>query len=378
MSFVTFTSSIAGTRLRELITISSKRSQSSSSRRPLKSGGIRSSPRPPSRSAHGAELALVAAHDEPAALLAEVDEEVGVAHRRQVRAAALPERLRDEVLVGEGDDRDPHAGQPSDLGRVHAAGVDHDVGLDVALVRAHPVHAAAVDVDAEDPRVEVDRAAAAARAVGERVGELRRVQVAVGRQPRGAQHAVGDHQRELLPRLLGGDQLEREPERLRPAGLAPRLLPALRRAGQPDAAALGPARVELPAAELPVQLDRVHHHLRQRDRRAELADEARGVEGRAARELVAVEQHDVAPAQLREVVGDRRPADPSADDHAARAGGQVTVQRHGRPPARSRSAGPPGRRPRGSGARPRRRRSRSRARRSRAGRRPTCPRGSRT
>jgi hypothetical protein len=55
MSFVTFTSSIAGTRLRELMTISSKRSQSSSSRRPLKSGGIWSSPRPPSRSAHGAE-----------------------------------------------------------------------------------------------------------------------------------------------------------------------------------------------------------------------------------------------------------------------------------------------------------------------------------
>ena len=55
ISLVTFTSSIAGTRLRELTTISSKRSQSSSSRRPLKSGGIWSSPRPPSRSDHGAE-----------------------------------------------------------------------------------------------------------------------------------------------------------------------------------------------------------------------------------------------------------------------------------------------------------------------------------
>jgi hypothetical protein len=39
---VTFTSSICGTRLREFTTISSKRSQSSSSRRPLKSGGMRS------------------------------------------------------------------------------------------------------------------------------------------------------------------------------------------------------------------------------------------------------------------------------------------------------------------------------------------------
>ena len=78
-----------------------------------------------------------------------------------------------------------------------------------------------------------------------------------------------------------------------------------RRAGQPDAAALGPAGVELAAAELPVELDRVHHHPRQRHRGAQLADEAGGVERRAAGELRALEQHDVAPAQLGQVVGDR-------------------------------------------------------------------------
>ena len=138
---------------------------------------------------------------------------------------------------------------------------------------------------------------------------------------------------------LGRDQLERQPERLRPAGLAARLLPALGRARQPDAAALRPARVELAAAELPVELDRVHHHPRQRDRRAQLADEPGGVERRAARELVAVEQHDVAPAELGEVVGDRRPADAAADDHAARARRAGHGQRHGRPPARSSKRG---------------------------------------
>ena len=50
---VTVMSSIAGTRLRELATISSKRSQSSSSRRPLKSSGIASSSS--SRRNHGAD-----------------------------------------------------------------------------------------------------------------------------------------------------------------------------------------------------------------------------------------------------------------------------------------------------------------------------------
>ena len=52
ISRVTFTSSIAGTRLEELLAISSNRGQSSSSRRPLKSAGIAST-RCPS-SAHGA------------------------------------------------------------------------------------------------------------------------------------------------------------------------------------------------------------------------------------------------------------------------------------------------------------------------------------
>ena len=54
-----------------------------------------------------------------------------------------------------------------------------------------------------------------------------------------------------------------------------------------------------------VDVDRVHHHLRQRDRAAQLADEAGGVEGRARGELGAVEQHDVAVAELRQVIGDR-------------------------------------------------------------------------
>ncbi len=48
ISLVTVISSIAGTRRFEFSTISSKRSQSSSSRRPLKSGGIRSTRSRPS------------------------------------------------------------------------------------------------------------------------------------------------------------------------------------------------------------------------------------------------------------------------------------------------------------------------------------------
>ena len=55
MSFVIFASFIAGTRIFEFSAISSKRSGSSSRRRPLKSGGISSKPSVPSGRNAGAE-----------------------------------------------------------------------------------------------------------------------------------------------------------------------------------------------------------------------------------------------------------------------------------------------------------------------------------
>ena len=111
---VTVTSSIAGTRRREFSVISSKRGQSSSSRRPLKSAGIAVELVLVERPRRA--VALVAAHHEAGALLAEVHEQVRVAQRRQVLAgAALAERLRHQVLVGERDDRHAHAREAPDL-----------------------------------------------------------------------------------------------------------------------------------------------------------------------------------------------------------------------------------------------------------------------
>ena len=84
--------------------------------------------------------------------------------------------------------------------------------------------------------------AALAGALGERERELRGVEVAVRRKPGRAEHAVGRHQREELLRLLGRDQLERQPERLRPARLAAQLLHALLARREPDARRTRPSR----------------------------------------------------------------------------------------------------------------------------------------
>ena len=106
-------------------------------------------------------------------------------------------------------------------------------------------HAAAVDLDAGDPRLGEDRGAALAGPLGERQGELARVEVAVGGQEGGAVHALDRHRREELLGLLGGHEMERQPEGLGPGGLALQLLHPLGRRGEPERADLAPARLEL-------------------------------------------------------------------------------------------------------------------------------------
>ena len=112
MSRAISASAMAGTRRMAPSMIGAKRGQSGGSSLPLKSAGTPSSD-------HGVRVALVAAHAQPADLLAEVDQVVRVAHRRQVRLDAL-DGLGQQVLVGHGDDGHGDAGKAPDLGREHA------------------------------------------------------------------------------------------------------------------------------------------------------------------------------------------------------------------------------------------------------------------
>ncbi len=262
-------------------------------------------------------LALVAAHHEPAGLPAEIDEETRVAHRRHVERHV--HRARDEVLVRHRDDRHLDPCERAKFPCENPAGVDHDLRFDRALVGLDADYPPVLDPDRGDARVRVDLRAAAAGALGERERELARVDVAVGGEVGRAEHAVGRHGREHLLRPLRGDELQRQPERLRPAGLARELLHPFLGGRKPQRADLVPAGLEVDLlAERPVELDRVHHHPRQRERAAQLADEPGRVEGRAARQVGALDQDDVVPAQARKPVEDRGAADTAADDDGAR------------------------------------------------------------
>ena len=214
------------------------------------------------------------------------------------------------------DDRHLDAGHPADLRRVHPAGVHDHVGPDRPLVGDDAPAAAALDDHVEHARALLDLGAEQARPVGQGERELAGIEVAVLRQERGGDDAVGRHRREELLRLGRRDDLDRQAEALRPAGLALDLLVALLRRREPQAAELVPAGILAGlAGQVGVEADRVLHHLRQADGRAQLADEPGRVPRRAVREAVLLDEHDVLPPQLGEVVEDRAPADAAADHH---------------------------------------------------------------
>ena len=106
---------------------------------------------------------------------------------------------------------------------------------------------------------------------------------------------------------------------------APRLssYQALRRARHADAAraakARGLARLRL---ETLVEHGAVAGQAREVVAGAQLADEPRRVPGGAAGQLAPLEQDDVAPAELGQVIGDAAADDAAADDDDARVGGK--------------------------------------------------------
>ncbi len=217
------------------------------------------------------------------------------------------------------DDRHVDARECAELVCVHPACVHDDLGLDVAAVRLDAAHPAPLEAHARHAGARVHLGAAAPGALRERERELARVDVAVRRQVGGAQDAFRRHRREELPRLLGRDELEGQPERLRPAGLARDLLHALLRRRKAQGADLLPARLQPDLVlERAIEIDRAHHHLRERERAPELSDEAGGMERRAARQLRPLDEDDVVPAEPSEPVEDRAAAHPAADDDSPR------------------------------------------------------------
>ena len=267
---------------------------------------------------------LEAAHQQAADFLAHVDVAVGIAQHRQVRRHA-GHRLGDDVEVLGGVQRHRDAGEPSELARPHPRAVHDDVARDVARRRAHARDGAVADVDAGDRGVLEDRRAAEPRALREGERGVDRIRASVARQPEPAHEIVGADERPAPARFLRRDHFHLDAEAARHRREALQLVHALGGAREAHAAGTAEAR-RLPRLrfERLVEVGAVLRELRQVLRRAELADEPGRVPRGAAGDVATLEEHDVAPAELRQVIRDAAAGDPAADHDDTRVGRRGT------------------------------------------------------
>ena len=85
---------------------------------------------------------------------------------------------------------------------------------------------------------------------------------------------------------------------------------------------LKPVACPVSASSVVQQLGGVFRELGHPPRGAQLPDQAGGVPGGAAGELLALQQQDIGDAELGQVIGDRAADDAAADDHDVGAGGE--------------------------------------------------------
>ena len=262
-------------------------------------------------------VGLVAADQHAAGLALAVDQVVGVAEARRVardlvRPATGGHR---DVLVVDRHRGDERADHRRHLRRPDPGRVDDVLGLDPPSSVQHR--------RARAPSgAQLDRAARACAGGSRRRARARR------RRPRGSRCAGRRSRRRASRRRRGSGRRRR-----RAAARAPRRARSARRParsprrGSPpgagrrrlsglDAMRTLPTRANTPSSR--VELDRVAAEAHHRRRRVERGHEARGVVGRAARQLALLEQQHVVPAGPGEVVGDAGAGDTAADHHDAR------------------------------------------------------------
>ena len=224
------------------------------------------------------------------------------------------------MLAGMQRDRD--ARLRAELARPHAGAVDDDVGVDAAFLAAlcpgHAADAAILAVNGSDLDALDDLRAALAGALGERHGDVGRVALAVERQVHGADHAVGVEMRIHLLDLGWRDLAHVNVEGARHRRLAVELVLALLGQCHRDRADLAHAGGNTGLfLKSDVEVGRIFRQPRHVLRAAQLADQAGGMPGRARRQLLALQQHDVGPAELCQVIGDRAAGYAAADDDGA-------------------------------------------------------------
>ena len=204
----------------------------------------------------------------------------------------------------------------------HAAAIDHHIGGDMALFGAIvPIHAGGarpVIGDSGDLDPFDDLGARHPRALGQRHGDIGRVALPVARQMHGTGDIADFHMGIHGAHFGGGDLMHLDAECAGNCRLAQQFLAPISGQAERDRPHLphagGNARLGL---QLGVKFGRIFGQARHVLATAELTHQPCRMPCGATGQLFALEQHDIGPAQLGQMIGHRTTRDAAADDHRA-------------------------------------------------------------
>ena len=274
--------------------------------------------------APGLRHRLERADQELAGVLLDVQAAVRIAQHRQIRRH-LGHGLGQHVEVLAGVQRHAHAGHAADLAAPHPGAVDHHLGADrteLGLDAGHPAARRVMPVTLQPsmmraPFWRAPLASAWAMSIG-----FAWPSAGMWMAPARSPTSISGYS----SLASAGDSSWTSRPQARPIA-AWRLssVEAALGAREADAAVLLEAgRLPGLGLEPEVQLGGILREPRQVGRRAQLPDQPGGVPGRAAGQLLALEQHHLAPAELGQMVGDRAADHPAADDHRLRVAGRIS------------------------------------------------------
>jgi hypothetical protein len=267
--------------------------------------------------------ALVGAEQQPLAFLARVavDRGVGDLGQLAVHGLDLGHRLGHQIVVLDGHQGELDASHRGDFPPPEASGVDDEIRLDGALLRDHLPAAAGQRIGLHDRRLAMDGGAQLAGRRGEGLGGAGRVHVAALLFPQDTDQGGGIQNGGQFPGLVEGDELGLDAQTPHRALEDAHGLHLFLAAAEHEAAGVvEPAGLAALLLQLGIELEGIFVDLRDRLRPRDREEAARRVPGRARRELLALDEHHVRPARLRQVVEHATAGHTAADHHHLRLG----------------------------------------------------------
>src|SRR5690606_3356031 len=272
-------------------------------------------------------------------LLAHVPGTVGFTYNPDCRQAmATPfldrrMRLGHDVLVLDRDHRDVDADHLSRLAGEVAGTGDDVFGSDLALIRGHLPEAGRLLLDTGHRGVAVDGGAAVARALCQRLRQVRRLDIAVIGVLDRAEQPVRLAERPNFLHLFRGQDIDLDADRLGDPGIVHILVPAVPGPRKTDVRDLGKADIHARfCLEFLVEADRILVQLPDGIGQVEERQKSRRMPCRPGGELLALDENGIGPALPGQVVERRNAHHATADHHGTRMclhwTGPLTDSRH--------------------------------------------------